>query len=317
MSAFDGADAAPRSQLPGSCSFEPVTKAEKAPLSSSVFWVRCGAGVAQSVPPWLTRVSPSPPSKLLGLIVVAAEALTAAIAKSAHAARRAAKSAHAIEIREVMAIPCVRWRTSGPSLLCCSVRGGTDLPSSSLSPCPRVGYGPRGSFRVDVSQRAARRPVRMHNRSMARSRTPRAALLGLLALGAAGGIAHAAGTPDGAKKVSNETTLSRYANPNDSGPIRTSPDSGAHVIARLKLNTEDRLPNNYIVLRSWTDPHGGAVWYQLRIPGRPNGRLGWVRSESLGPLQTVRTQLIVNRHTLRATLYRNGRRVFRAPVGVG
>jgi hypothetical protein len=123
--------------------------------------------------------------------------------------------------------------------------------------------------------------------------------------------------PAGAKKVSNETTLSHYANPNDSGPIRTAPSRGARVIAHLKINTEDRLPNNYIVLRSWTDPHGGAEWLQVRVPGRPNGRIGWARADSLGPLQTVRTQLIVDRGTLRATLYRNGRRVFRAPVGVG
>jgi lipoprotein-anchoring transpeptidase ErfK/SrfK len=152
---------------------------------------------------------------------------------------------------------------------------------------------------------------------MAHSRTPRAALLAVLALAAGGGMAHAATTPDGAKRVSNETTLSHYANPNDSGAIRAAPARGARIVAHLKINTEDRLPNNYIVLRSWTDPHGGAEWYQVRVPGRPNGRTGWVRSDSLGPLQTVRTQLVVNRHTLRATLYRNGRRIFRAPVGVG
>src|SRR3954452_12332552 len=164
MSALDGADAAPRSQLPGSCSFEPVTKAENAPLSSSVFWVRCGAGVAQSVPPWLTTVSPSPPSKLLGLMVIAAEALTAAIAKSAHAARRAAKSARAIEIWEVMAIPCVRLSNFWTEPLVPLRPWGHRSSVSSLSPPHPAGYGARGSFAVDVSQRAARRTVRVHNR---------------------------------------------------------------------------------------------------------------------------------------------------------
>src|SRR4051812_37376834 len=107
MSAFDGADAEPRSHWPGSCSLEPVTNADVAPLSSSVVWVRCGAGLAQSVPPWFTMRSPSPPSKLLGLTVIAAEALTAEIAKSAHAARRAARSARAIEKWEVMTVLAV------------------------------------------------------------------------------------------------------------------------------------------------------------------------------------------------------------------
>lgn len=149
---------------------------------------------------------------------------------------------------------------------------------------------------------------------MARIRTP---LLALLAFGAGASAVHAATAPDGVSKVSNETTLSRYANPNDSGPIRAAHDSGARVITHLRINTEDRLPNVYLVLRRWADPHGGDVWYQVRIPGRPNGRVGWVREDSLGPLQTVRTQLIVDRHRLRATLLRNGHKVFRAPVGVG
>ena len=158
---------------------------------------------------------------------------------------------------------------------------------------------------------------RVHNRSMALSRSSRAAALAAAALALGGGGAYAADAPDGAKKVSNETTVTRYANPNDSGAIRSAPERGAHLMAHLRINTEDRLPNVYIVLRSWVDPKGGATWYDVRIPGRPNGRTGWVRAESLGPLQTVHTQLTVDRHTLRATLFRNGRKVFRAPIGVG
>lgn len=152
---------------------------------------------------------------------------------------------------------------------------------------------------------------------MARLRTPRAALAALLALAAGAAVAEGAAVPDGSQRVSNETTLSHVAYPNDSGPIRSTPAKSARVIAHLKINTEDRLPNNYVVLRSWTDPHGAALWYQVRIPGRPNGRTGWVRSDSLGPLQTIRTQLVVDRHTLRITLFRGGHKIFRAPVGVG
>jgi hypothetical protein len=94
---------------------------------------------------------------------------------------------------------------------------------------------------------------------MARPRSLTAAALTVLALGVGAGAVHAAGIPDGASKISNETTLSRYANPNDSGPIRSAPDRGARVIAHLKINTEDRLPNVYLVLRRFED--GGAAWY--------------------------------------------------------
>jgi lipoprotein-anchoring transpeptidase ErfK/SrfK len=50
---------------------------------------------------------------------------------------------------------------------------------------------------------------------------------------------------------------------------------------------------------------------------RPNGRTGWVRRESLGDFHRVRTHLRINRRTLRATLYKRGRRIWSSPVGVG
>jgi hypothetical protein len=117
-------------------------------------------------------------------------------------------------------------------------------------------------------------------------------------------------------RLSNETTVSRNANPNDRSAVKAQPSAGARTVARLHLSTEDGLPEVYLVLRQATGS-GGDVWYQVRIPGRPNGRAGWVREESLGPLHTLHTQLVVSRRTLRATLYRNGRKIFRAPVGVG
>ena len=43
----------------------------------------------------------------------------------------------------------------------------------------------------------------------------------------------------------------------------------------------------------------------------------WVPRRALGAYQTVRTHLIVDRRLLTATLRRDGRRVFRADIGVG
>src|SRR3954454_8514262 len=143
------------------------------------------------------------------------------------------------------------------------------------------------------------------------TKTPVRALAAVtLTLSLTSSLALASDAPDGTKKVSNETTLSRYANPNDTGPIRRAPDRASGVLAHLKINTEDHLPNVYLVLREMTDPASGAVWYEVRIPGRPNGRTGWVQEDDLGPLQAVTTQLIVDRHTLRATLYRKGHKIF-------
>ena len=127
----------------------------------------------------------------------------------------------------------------------------------------------------------------------------------------------AAAVPPGAVKLSNERTLTRWVNPSTRGWIRRNPSASSKAIARIKLNTEDRLPNNYVVLRGWTDVERNETWLQVRIPMRPNGKVGWVQEETMGPLQTVRTRLVVNRRRLRISLYRRGRRIFRAPIGIG
>ena len=61
----------------------------------------------------------------------------------------------------------------------------------------------------------------------------------------------------------------------------------------------------------------GREWVEIRIPKRPNGRVGWVPRDALGPYNVNRFQLIVNRTTLRAALYERGRVVWSARVGVG
>ena len=130
-------------------------------------------------------------------------------------------------------------------------------------------------------------------------------------------LALGASIPRDAKKISNERTVTFWVNPVARDGIRNAPSTSAPKVATLKLATEDNLPNNYIVLRSYVDPDTHVTWFHLRIPQRPNGKTGWVREESVGPLQKVRTRLVVNRRTLRITLYRRGKRIFRAPVGVG
>ena len=53
------------------------------------------------------------------------------------------------------------------------------------------------------------------------------------------------------------------------------------------------------------------------LPRRPNGSKGWVLRDALGPYHVVRTQLRINRTTLRATLYDRGRGVWSSRVGIG
>jgi lipoprotein-anchoring transpeptidase ErfK/SrfK len=136
------------------------------------------------------------------------------------------------------------------------------------------------------------------------------------AAGAASDVrpAHASG-PLGNERLSDEETITRYAHPYTTAKIRSRPSNHGRTITRLHYHTEDGPLEVYIALRSRIVKK--VAWIQIRIPGRPNGRTGWVREDALGPLVVVRTALRINRTTLKATLYRNGKKVWQSPVGVG
>jgi hypothetical protein len=122
--------------------------------------------------------------------------------------------------------------------------------------------------------------------------------------------------PPGAAMVSDERLRSHWAYPARRAVVRSRPARGARRITRLHLLTEDRFPELYLVLSRWTDG-AGQEWLRVRLPMRPNGRTGWVPRSALGRLHLVQTKLVVDRRRLRATLFRRGRLVFRARVGVG
>lgn len=146
-----------------------------------------------------------------------------------------------------------------------------------------------------------------------------------LVLVAGAGAARAAGSgstaapsagPAHRVRLSDERTLSRWAYPETRGWVYTRPSSRAPRIQRLRWLTEDHLPELYLVLAQWADPSGDE-WVQIRLPRRPNGTKGWVHRSELRQFSVVRTLIVVNRRTLRLTLYRAGRRVLQVPVGVG
>ena len=138
-----------------------------------------------------------------------------------------------------------------------------------------------------------------------------AAVLGVLALA---GPAPAAAKSD--RVLSDERKVSRWAHASRTAEVRTRPRGSARAIARLRFFTEDGVSEKYLVLRRHLDSKG-RKWVRIRLPMRPNGTTGWVRREALGGYRIVRTHLRVNRRTLRATLYKKGRKIFSTRIGVG
>jgi hypothetical protein len=57
-------------------------------------------------------------------------------------------------------------------------------------------------------------------------------------------------------------------------------------------------------------------WYQVRLPRRPNGRLGWVRAADV-EVAAVRTRITVDLSERRVTLFRSGKRVLSTRAAVG
>ncbi len=117
-------------------------------------------------------------------------------------------------------------------------------------------------------------------------------------------------------KLSNEKTITRVTSAYRRSVVRKLPRDSAGKVAKLTFTSASRTSELYGVLRGQVDKRGRA-WIQIRIPGRPNGRVGWVRAGVLNDPIVKRTLLVVNRKTLRASFYRDGRKVFQAPVGVG
>ena len=116
--------------------------------------------------------------------------------------------------------------------------------------------------------------------------------------------------------LSNERTLTTWAHPLAPGPIYTQPEPHARRVARIHLETEDGFSEVYLLLSSYTDAHGDE-WVKLRIPGRPNGRTGWVSRELLGTFHHTRWLIVINLHQRRLTAYLNGHLRRSAPVGIG
>jgi hypothetical protein len=122
--------------------------------------------------------------------------------------------------------------------------------------------------------------------------------------------------PLGTERLSDELRLSRYAGAVARATVRKRPSLRAPRVDRLHFLTEDGPFEVYPVLSSRVDD-ADRTWLHIRLPGRPNGRTGWVQRGALGPLKAVRTLLRVNRTTLRATLLRDGRRIWSSRIGVG
>lgn len=128
-------------------------------------------------------------------------------------------------------------------------------------------------------------------------------------------LAFAALSPS-APVMSDEWTTNAWAHPVSHALVRAAPDQRARRVGRLHARTEMGDPEVYLLLGEQSDDQG-RTWVNIRLPGRPNGRTGWVRRSLLGATHVNHTTLVVDKHRLTATLLYNGAPTWSAPVGIG
>lgn len=115
--------------------------------------------------------------------------------------------------------------------------------------------------------------------------------------------------------LSNLKTLSRWAYPQAAAAIREFPAPHSRTVGYLQFLTPDGQAEVYVALRSYS--LDGQSWIEIPVPGRPNGKKGWVPAGALGEMHVTHEYIRVDREKPNITLYKDGHAIWSAPVGVG
>jgi lipoprotein-anchoring transpeptidase ErfK/SrfK len=115
--------------------------------------------------------------------------------------------------------------------------------------------------------------------------------------------------------IASPSQASRWAAVLRSIAARAAPRTTAPIVARLATRTPEGTSNLVLVLANAAA--GGDLWAKVSLPVLPSNTTGWVPRRALGGYRVVQTRLVVDRRSLTATLFRNGKAVFRAAVGIG
>ena len=215
-----------------------------------------------------------------------------------------------------------------------SRRRARPTATGSLPPPPPALFAPAAAPPAPAAP-AAPAPRRLRRRAGAWTT---AALAAAIVLSAVAAVAVASTMPSPTAAVPLDTPVQPYA-PDSPRPHLAIPASaplpphktwrwaqvlrpvtarrrpGGKVAARLRMRTPEHTVN--IVLVTATAMHRGRLWVRVRLPVLPNGTQGWVVRSALSGYTFVDTHLVVSLRHRRLTLYRDGKAVFRAPVGIG
>jgi lipoprotein-anchoring transpeptidase ErfK/SrfK len=100
--------------------------------------------------------------------------------------------------------------------------------------------------------------------------------------------------------------------------VRNAPKAGARVIASLsEFRPQDYRPRYVLAVASKRGVGGEEIaWYKITVPGRPNGRVGWVRARDV-TIRRVPWQVVILRESRVIQVWKNRDLVRQSKVAVG
>ena len=98
--------------------------------------------------------------------------------------------------------------------------------------------------------------------------------------------------------------------------VRAQPSRTAQRVVVLSQFRDDFRPRVVLALGLRRDGKGRPAWYRISLPGRPNGRTGWVPAASLD-VKPVRKEIVIDRSERTLELRDGTRLLLRTRVAVG
>lgn len=98
--------------------------------------------------------------------------------------------------------------------------------------------------------------------------------------------------------------------------VRRAPSRSARVVTTFTQFREHFRPRMVLALETRRDRSGKPSWYRVEIPGRPNGRSGWIPAAA-ADISPVDRWLVIYRGSRKFELYVRGKLRRTGPVAVG
>jgi len=97
--------------------------------------------------------------------------------------------------------------------------------------------------------------------------------------------------------------------------VRAEPDPQARALRLMREFRRDYRRQEIFAVSSRVGTDG-QTWYRISVPGRPNGRMGWIPAWA-ADLQPTIAKVLVHRRSRKIDLFWHGKRVWHAVVAVG